>query len=70
MFWGRAGGGVVGVHVAMSLGTGKLEHEGLKCRIDGIRDRLFGRGFEAVVECFEMRFDVMNIIGGCLSGYG
>ena len=36
------GGGVVGVHVAMSFGTGKLEHEGLKCRIDGIRDRLFG----------------------------
>ena len=69
MFRGRAGGGVVGVNVAMSFGTGKLEHERLKGRVYGIRDRLFGRGFEAVVECFEMRFDVMNIIGCCLSGY-
>ena len=51
MVRGRAGEGVVGVNVAMSFGTCKLEHEGLKDRIDGIRDRLFGRGFEAVVEC-------------------
>ena len=70
MFRGRAGRGVGGVIIAMSFGTGKLEHERLKCRVYGIRDRLFGRGFETVVECFEMRFDVMNIIGGCLSGYG
>ena len=67
---GGAGGRVVGVIVAMSFGTGKLEHEGLKGRIDSVCNCLFGRGFEPVVECFEMGFDVMNISGGCLSGCG
>ena len=42
MVRGWAGRGGVGVIVAMSFGTGKLEHEGLESRIDGIRDRLFG----------------------------
>ena len=69
MVWGWASRGVSGVLVAISFGAGELEHEGLKGRVNGIGHRLFGRGFEAVVECFEMRFDVMNIIGCCLSGY-
>ena len=70
MVRGGAGRWVIGVIVAVSFGTGKLEHEGLECRINGFCHRFFGRGFEAVLEGFKMGFDVVNVIGGCLSSHG
>ena len=70
MVWRWAGRGVVGVIVAVSFGTGKFEHEGLESQVNGFCHRFFGRGFEAVLEGFEMGFDVVNVIGGCLSSHG
>ena len=54
----------------MSFGTGKFEHEGLESRVNGFCYRFFDRGFEAVLEGFMMGFDVVNVIGSCLSSHG
>ena len=70
MVWRWAGRGIGGVVVAVSFGTGKFEHEGLESRVNGFCHCFFGRGFEAVLEGFEMGFYVVNVIRSCLSGRG
>ena len=68
MTWRQRGRKICVVVGAMAFGASKFEHEGLEGRVDGVCHSFFGQGFEAVLKGFEVRFDVMNVIRGCLGG--
>ena len=61
LFVFRRGALCVGMKVtAISLGIGKFLHEGMEGCVDGFGDCLFGGGFDPVLLCFKVRFDLSD----------
>ena len=48
----------------------EFEHKGAELRVDGFSYCFLGGGFKAVLESFEMGLNIMNSVGGRLSGFG